>query len=271
MHGRPSVRFSRVLVAQMRLLLSVRYVFALAAVLTLGLLVLRTRYPQIDYARPVWAQAPKLPSMMPFLICFGCGAALLSWLGEPRSRRRYHRSLPVVHATHDVARILAGLIWLLVALALFCVVGAMTENGALFHEWLRLRNVPEMWVGFFVIPILVYLLSSIFTVAFDLPFAWIAAIVATVLILDSDTVETHAPEVSDLVKAVVNTESAYSFGQAISGWDDAWRLGVPLKHHSHWAYWRRSLEFKQWREALIVWYALALCGLTLAVRRKPVG
>jgi hypothetical protein len=269
MHARARLSFGRVLLAQMRLLRSARYLYALIGVLAVGLLVLRTVQPPIDYDRPVWAQEPRLPAIMPFLILFGCGAALLNWIVEPPSRRRYHRSLPVVHAVHDAARVVAGLLWLLIALALFCVAGALTENAALFHEWLR--DVPELWAAFLGIPVVTYLLCSIFAVAFDVPVAWIAGIVSVALLLDTKTVKNHVPEATDLIDAVVSPQSPYTLGQAIGGWDDAWRVGVPIKDYSHWWSWKRSQEFQQWRNALLIWYLLALCGLTLAVKRKPVG
>jgi hypothetical protein len=45
----------------------------------------------------------------------------LLWRGEPLGRRHYHWSLPVPRGTHDLARIAAGGLWVLVVLAMLAV------------------------------------------------------------------------------------------------------------------------------------------------------
>jgi hypothetical protein len=98
------------------------------------------------------------PSLIAGIIA-GAAWPLITWNAEAPSRRGYHWSLPVARLPHDLARVAAGALYLLVgiaALAAACV-GLAISDGSLAE----LRAVPRiLWLSFFTAPLLTYLLVS---------------------------------------------------------------------------------------------------------------
>lgn len=78
--------------------------------------------------------------------------ALGIWAGEFPQRRSYHWSLPVSRPAHDLARVAAGVIYLVaawVALAL-AVNGFVVGSNAI---------APDAWLAFFAAPVVMYFLT----------------------------------------------------------------------------------------------------------------
>jgi len=92
--------------------------------------------------------------------------ALSVWAGEGPSRRAYHWTMPISRASHDLARVAAGGLWLLTGILIMwlAVVVGLAVGGRLD----ALAAVSAMgWVNYVVAPVIVYLLVSIAAVSSD--------------------------------------------------------------------------------------------------------
>jgi hypothetical protein len=90
---------------------------------------------------------------------------------EGPGQRLYHWSLPVGRTAHVWARLLAGLAWLWLTLAL--LVGAGWIMAALDGDLWQLGEISVAgWLNFFTGPTLGYLGVSVLTVASDYPIRW---------------------------------------------------------------------------------------------------
>lgn len=299
-----------VVIAQLRLLYKEKYLAGLTSVILLQVLVMRIMIaPIIDRAGlPPWEMQPLLAGATIALVFVGVIAAFFTWFNEPPSKRRYHRSLPVNHRLHDSVRLLAGITWLVVALIVFSIVGALAEDPSLREHWLM--HAPTVWLAIFALPLLTYLLCSIFVVAFDRALVFIVGVVFVALVTDSEFVAGVLPEAHDAARAIVwDPDARYSVAHVLTGanrsapWvgreatervleataDDYIKAHpeffIPMQTREQRAETIQRfrnmfrLELKEtvlpspvpWLKALAVWYAIALCGLTLAVMRKPAG
>jgi hypothetical protein len=239
-------------VARAQLLLLVRMKYA-AAIIGLALAQLFIVHVLID---PVPDGKPVHDEIYYALVGYGAVAAALMWASEPPANRRYHWAMPVTRETHDVLRVIAGAVWLLVAIAAFAVVAWIAEDAAVRDQWLR--HAPLYWVGMFLVSLLLYLLCSIAALLVSKPLLWLAIAGMIVLISITNMVATHAPVVGDIASALFSANEPASLGAAITGgrriapWIDA-----------------APVEPRAWLIAVGVWYAFALCGIALAVRRRP--
>jgi hypothetical protein len=287
-----------------------KYLAGLMGVLLLEILVTRIMIaPLFERAGlPPWEMQPLFAYGMTAVIFVGIIAAFFTWFNEPPSRRRYHRSMPVNHRLHDLTRLLAGVTWLIAALLVFAILGALAEDRVLREHWLM--HAPTIWVAIFALPLLAYLLFSIFVVAFDRVVVWIICVIVVALVMDSQLMAGLLPEARDTARAIVwESDAPYSLAHVLTGagrsapWmgreatervleataDDYIKAHPefqrPMQTREQRAESMQHLrnmfrtELKEtvlpspvpWLKALAVWFTIALCGLTLAVMRKPAG
>ena len=94
------------------------------------------------------------------------------WHGETRTRRTYHRWLPVDQVAHDFAKIIAGAIWL----AFACILTLGTLKGmALFFLPAKLWTITEL-LGIVFGALLVYGFFSLLPILSDKPVHWLVAV-----------------------------------------------------------------------------------------------
>jgi hypothetical protein len=239
-------------VARAQVVLLVRMKYA-AAIIGLALAQLFVVHLLID---PAANGKPVHHEIYYALVGYGAVAAALVWASEPPANRRYHWGLPVARETHDVLRVAAGAVWLIVAVAAFAVAAWITESAAVREQWLR--NAPLYWLGMFLVAVLIYLLSSIAALLVSKPLLWLTGAAALALLSLSNLVESLAPLITDVGSALFLPDETASLGAAITGgyriapWNDA-----------------APIDPRAWLIALGVWYAFALCAIALAVRRRP--
>jgi hypothetical protein len=307
---RKPTQLRQVAIAQLRFLYKEKYLAGLMGVLLLEILVTRIMIaPLIErVGLPPWEMQPLVAYGMTAVIFVGIIAAFLTWYNEPPSRRRYHRSMPVNQRLHVLMRLLAGVTWLIIALLGFGILAALAEDRVLREHWLM--HAPTIWLAIFALPLLAYLLSSIFVVAFDREMVWIFCVAAVALVMDSGPMAALVPEARDTARAIVwDADAPYSLAHVLAGaqrsapWmgkeatervleataDDYIQAHPefqrPMQTREQRA---ESLQHLRnmfrtglketvlpspvpWLKALAVWFTIALCGLTLAVMRKPAG
>ena len=236
--------------AQVLLLVRMKYAAAISGLAVAQLFIVHFLMDAVPDGRPVHSDVYYV------LVGYGTIAAALMWASEPPDNRRYHWAMPIARERHDVLRIVAGALWLLVAIMLFAMAAWLTEEPAVRDQWLR--NAPLYWLGVFLVPMLAYLLCSIATLLVARPLLWLTGAGLLILILVSDIVAKFAPVVGDVASALFGTSEPASLGAAITGgyrlapWTDA-----------------APIEPRAWLISLGVWYAFALCAIALAVRRRP--
>lgn len=101
----------------------------------------------------------------------------LVWRGQGPRHRNYHRALPVDQLTHDLLKIGAGAVYLMLSVALVLIPLLIT---ALLSPMSGLVTGPSMlvWLNFFTGPLIVYLLVSCVPVLTDRPLEWMVGLTA---------------------------------------------------------------------------------------------
>lgn len=292
--------FGTIARAQIILLVQTMYVVAAIGVPLLGLLAVHAFKEDPSIHLIPWAIPPILNRAYPIVVTYALCAAYLTWFGEPPSKRRYHWSMPVPRALHDGMRVLAGAFWLCLGIAAFCVVGTLVEDPVLRSRWLG--DAGMFYASLFMVSLLIYLLFSIFAIAFDRSALWIGGVVLAALLLTTGTVQKRVPLAADLQLALLNPLTPYSLGAATVGsfmyfpWWDARKQQIVaastideyttaqgigpgaqrLMKAEIGASFARQLETDRrvrervkWIPSLTLWYVISLLGLALALRRRP--
>ncbi len=272
--------------------------------LPLSMFLFAQLVPRPDFIMP-WRTYPTMAAGSLWTTLMAVAAAGLVWAGEGPGHRRYHWSLPVPRETHDLLRILMGAVWLLLGIAVFCVVGTLLESAVLREQWLA--HASLFYVGLFVTPLLVYTLAMLFVILLERPVFWILVSVILVAGLQTRFIEKHFPELNDLTTSLFSVSSDNSLAVALTGAELSapWHNGRELKRvydatvadvlrsdygqrgrlaadaievgtkprllppqPVHPLNYRR-MTGETWLRSLLLWYLIALAGLYLALKRRP--
>lgn len=210
--------FGIVLRQQMRLLWLSRRPQLLAALMVGSFLMMRA---------VVWWTNTRTGSMTldailftqvtPLIMAIGGAWGIIVWRDDPPKHRRYHWSLPVDMTHHDLARVLAGALWLLAAIAVYFAVGSMLALADGTAAELR-HGAGFTALHYALAPLLAYMLMSGFGVASNRPFEWALGLffglqlfVALAMVLDR-----HSLIVRFFESAVFT--GSWGLGAALSGW-----------------------------------------------------
>ncbi|HEX6135661.1 MAG TPA: hypothetical protein VFZ24_16935 [Longimicrobiales bacterium] len=99
-----------------------------------------------------------LMEMQVLLVVIAAGWGIATWWHEPPARRDPMLALPVDLTQHELARIAAGALWLLVAFALTLAASVIVQ--ASFGQMPVIRGVaPAAWIALFSGPLLAYLIT----------------------------------------------------------------------------------------------------------------
>lgn len=282
-------RLSAVALAQLDLLIRTKYLLAIV-VLPLFCLGIMHRITPAPGTLPPWMIRPVMSTMYLQLIFVGGAAAMLVWVYDSPRNRRYHWAMPVRREVHDVMRVLAGAIWLVVAIAMVCAVGWFAEDRVIRDQWLI--DVPLYWLGLFLVPLLTYLLTTIAALLTGKPALWVAGGVLLIVVLLSNPVANAVPPVTRVAEAVFSDQRPPSLGSALSGgyqiapWNDQAQRKRVFDATSTEYFERNRFRPRAWHSApiagedfplvprswllsLLLWFTVAMCGIALAVRRRP--
>jgi hypothetical protein len=285
-------RAGDVLRMQLKLLIGTKYVAVVTVLPLLGLMALHSFNP-IENAPP-WMVGPLAAYAFTGLIFTGGVAAMLAWLGESPRTRRYHWSLPVRRELHDTLRIVAGAMWLLASLGIYCVFAWLTEDAILREHWLA--RAPAFWTSVFLVPLLCYALVSLVALSAGKPLIWLAAVLIGIMALGSDTVERRAPAVANVYVSVFGADHAGGLGAALSGGllSAPWSREIEKKRvydaTAKEYYARRGLTppaapisaaaplqpfesprltVSEWVVSVGLWFGVALIAIAFVLRRRP--
>ena len=285
-------RAADVMRMQLRLLIPTKYVAAVVVQPLLWLVALNIFNPIED--APPWMVGPLVAFAFTGLIFTGGVAAMLAWLGESPRTRRYHWSMPVPRELHDTLRIAAGALWLVAALAIFCVFAWFLEDGILREQWLS--RAPAFWASVFLVPLLCYSLVTIVALLAGKPLMWLAAVLIGIMALGSDTVERRVPAVANVYLSVFGADHAGGLGAALSGGllSAPWSREIEKKRvynatakefYAHQGvavpsapisgplpvqpFESPRLTVSEWIVSVGVWFAFSVIAIAFALRRRP--
>jgi hypothetical protein len=280
--------------AQLMLLWQLKYFLGLLLVFAAGVVAVNVFTQQPPHTPP-WMMRPAMVPLHVTVAFMGGVAAVLVWVNEGPQSRRYHWSMPVTREVHDVMRILAGAVWLILALAIYCVMTWFTEHPVIREQWLS--RAGYFWVGVFITPLLTYLLATTVSLLSGKPMLWLISGVLLAAVLSTELVEEHAPFLADINAALFSDRYPPSLGVALAGGYESapWHQGKEIyrvyqataeetfRTHPPLARMRSNMEAElartqnhlgerqpsEWLFATGVWYVVALLGIAFAVRRRP--
>ncbi len=175
---------------------------------------------------------------------------LFIWQGETRTKRVYHRWLPVNQVAHDFAKVIAGAIW-------FVIGGVMVAGLMKVLAILTLPSAAPTFPALIAMlagSLVAYLLASLLPLLSDKPLHWFVAIWPLALLTDG-LLNNYFP----FGQLVLNSLVASDFGlmPAVAGADllqtglmsDTWPAAV-----------------MSWLVATVLWSIIAIAALFLASR-----
>jgi hypothetical protein len=290
--------------AQFGLLISTKYVAGLLGIVLFSLLVVYSLIPREGI--PVWA-APmsEWPSLMTLML--GAVAGAIVWFSEGPLHRRYHWSMPVKRELHDVLRIVAGAVWLMIIVAVFCVIYWWVADPVMREQWFE--HAPLFWAGQFLTALLAYLVICVPTLMLGRPLFVILLVITAALVFSLDPVKERLPFLGDVATALISDKQPPSLGVALSGneqtapwhdWKEIRRVYWATAHlhrsrnsarmdeemrreelgagSGEWSVRMHSangqvipkpFDTSQWLQSLALWYVIAILGITFAVHRRP--
>jgi hypothetical protein len=282
---------------QLSLLIGTKYVTGLFCLMLLYVISLFALIP--NDLLP-W-QGPRLSFFYVILIFLGGLAGGVVWFGEAPRNRRYHWSMPVRRELHDLARIAAGAVWLMMLIAIFCLLYWFGEGSMMREQWLN--RAPLFWLAQFLVPLLAYLLVCIPCIMLGRPIFVILIALALPLLLSLKPVRQNAPFLFDVGDVLFNYREPLSLTAALSGGEQSapWHQPDDIRRvyratekdwfakseasanvKRQWDIYMdpsgnaglrgragRPINSNQWLLSLTAWYTLALLGIALALRRRP--
>lgn len=100
---------------------------------------------------------------------------IMVWAGEAPARRSYHRTLPVDHIRHDLLKVLAGAVWLMLGVALvlsaFVLISWASGLGMVLS-----RVSPAAYINYFTGTLIIYLFASILPILTNKPLEWLLGV-----------------------------------------------------------------------------------------------
>ena len=102
----------------------------------------------------------------------------LVWRGQGPLRRSYHRALPVDQLTHDLLKVSAGAISLMIGVAVVLLPLLVAAGLSPVLSGLLTRPSWLLWLNFFTGPLIIYLLVSCVPMLTDRPLEWLLGLIA---------------------------------------------------------------------------------------------
>ena len=278
---------------QLKFLFQMKYAVGLAMILVWGVVGMKLFAGEMP--GPPGVTLPLLIPLHVTIVFLGGLAGVLAWMNEAPQNRRYHWAMPVKREVHDILRIAAGAVWLLVALAMYSALAWILEEPVVRERWLS--DAPIFWLSIFLTPLLTYLLTSIAALMAGRPLLWLGGIITVVALSSLPGTDEYLPVVADMRNALVSEKYPPSLGAALAGgylaapWNDGEKLyqaylaGRDEAFRSHGISGRARAEAdaqmqylrkqkpdvqpSEWLLSIGLWFVVALLGLAFALKRRP--
>lgn len=200
------------------------------------------------------------------IVClYGFLASFRVWRDAAPRQRGYHWTLPVERSRHDLIRVVAGGALLLIVVAVLAAVTmlAMVIGG---HAATLGLAPAAFWIAFMLVPLLLYLLSTIAVLRSDRPAMPILVALGSLYGMFLMTMLMAGRALIWPLRVVVT--GPHSLTVAIAGPVlELIRNGLPAELSRRIA--ESGLNTGAWPAALTLWFALALAGVIVAASIRP--
>lgn len=285
LHSTPRPR--DVLMAQIR---AVGFAFRWPALVATALIALATLIVTMvtDEVIAFHPEHHTLPGMLGLLLPFGV------WRGEKRFGAGFLWTLPVDRRWHALAKVFAGWVWLMAAVALFVLwllALALLSGGTIFgQETLRVlpsfsfaaarpfdpsavqdvRWTPEplLWLVPFTAATGTYLLASALALGIRHPLRWIIGTVLGLVLLGAVGSAASAAwqlGVGRLLESLVR--GPYGVDALLTARTETLQVAATLSTGETIAVWRALPDLQQWATATLLWTGAGLVALVAAASR----
>ena len=235
----PSLR--RVAVQQLRLLDMSKHASLLFALLSL---------PTV-----MWPDRALLP-VAPLLLAT-MAWPLMVWQGQGPTQRNYHRALPVDQVTHDLLKVAAGAVWLLLTIAFTLLV---LTAIAVALPWPAPATNVAMTLNAFTGALIIYLLVSAIPILTDRPLEWLLGICGALAAAGILRGVYDENLISEAIGLFIRGE--YGLGMALMGGYTS-LMGDDVGLYYPWA----SVSAFNWTIATVLWLTIAIWLVCWASRR----
>ena len=217
------------------------------------------------------------------------------WHNEQRFRPGFLWTLPVDRVRQALAKVIAGWILLVIAMAAFLlwlfILALITKGRIGGDEMIQLlptsdrplprtvdpsmlRTVrwalpPVLWLIPFLAATATYTLASAIALGFRHPFRWIAGAIAAVLMIGAVGQGIGSDEFWAVTGTIVNTllEGRYGVDAVLSARTESLKTLVMLSNDEIVTAWRGLPVLSNWIIATLLWTGLGVAGLYAAVMR----
>lgn len=240
---------------------------------------------------PIFMEPIFVISLPVFLLMW----TVVFWKPHPFGKRDYIWSLPVDRPAHDLWRVVAGAIHLVLAFLLVALIGGgfgYLEGIPLFPQ--RSPLAPPLnwpfWLSFFGVPVAIYLAASIAALATRFPIPWTYGAFALFLVPVLIASNSDSPAMDRFVEIVITGTAprsdsmalipalTHGYGSGFATWLQGFTLAdpgpttVPIEGRYSLLLRHSGLLIRGWHStwllACTLWMIPILGGLWLAARRR---
>jgi hypothetical protein len=183
------------------------------------------------------------------------------WRSEDPSRRGYHLAMPIDAGTHTLARVAAGWVWLMAAVALFVtlVMFAGVVMPLLVGQSVHVFDgAGWQWMVPFTAATVSYLLSSIAVVGSEHPWRWIGGVAIGYALSQGMLVSFGLADVGHAIDAIRSGRYGLTAGAFAQVNEMVQQYPYPA--------WVPGVQ--RWIGATLIWGAVGLAGVVLVARRR---
>ncbi|MEX1184132.1 MAG: hypothetical protein WEF86_12950 [Gemmatimonadota bacterium] len=196
------------------------------------------------------------------IVGFASGAwGLLIWRDEGPAKRAHQWSLPVDRPAHDLARVMAGAVWLLAMLGPFLSMTILM--GLLSPDADAVRNgLPLLLPHYLLSSLTIFLLVAVLSTALNRPAEWLIMGFLALMILSITAALADLRIAERTVRLVM--DSPYSIGTALR----TGAAGASVRMNRP-EYADLSFYYSEWLPVAVAWLAIAIIAVAAAayVRR----
>jgi hypothetical protein len=187
------------------------------------------------------------------------------WKGEGPGRRAYHHAMPVDHGPHAVARTLAGLAWLMAAIAAYA---GWLGLVALLTGGRVLTGAGYLWAAPVVGAVVLYLLGSALALRVAHPWRWLGGAAVGYAFLTVLSSNDAPMPVYGTVESVFS--GRYGLGTLLSGLSPI-PMSEVVPDGGRYTYLAHQAVMGGWMTAVWLWLAIAISLFLWSAYRQPEG
>jgi hypothetical protein len=175
----------------------------------------------------------------------------LVWRGQGPTQRNYHRTLPVDHLTHDLLKIAAGAVWLMLGIAIVLIPLLVSAASSSVLTGL-LEASPLVWVNFFTGPLIAYLLISCVPMLTNRPLEWLVGLFAGMTGVQVFATTYGVFPIDELLDTIVRGNGGLAIALYGAYNEEPWLQHVNVLYH------QVEPDYTSWIGATLLWLVIGV-------------